>query len=502
MKPFTPSTFSVLRIGGRSSNPIAKSAEPVYIDEISLSGELLQSFALPTFSSSTGTPFSLSVNDEREGDLDTDFNECTLSVMGYTDIPDGHALKNSSPCPCTKTMSIALIRVEGTIDTRTTWTVTGNSGGGPGYIRPDGAQLRPDGKLYVFAGQAGSCFLDLLKPYQTYNNSIPNEPDRSVLIDQQNGFSARGLQIAGKELDRLQLYAGSGNGVYKVGEGLPDTGPSIKKYTVQTNGGNEGGSFDFQNDTVLYIVDEDPNNSFRSLHRYICEDSLDPKALPCPEGGNWKNDTSFDINCIIDGESQSLWYIAGFYDQDPERPLFFASTHGKDNSLDDVGTNRLVALDTRSGDCRVILNAQRNTVYRGVSLSPNPLNCPNYSPSPSPSPSPSSSSVPVVTVSAVPTTDPSGNNNLSNQGKPDIASILAISFSILISSSLLLVWWYIKGKPSIKTMIHTISKSTFTSTSTTSTTTQTWSSIKTPTDAETQRRLSERSSLLQAVTVK
>jgi hypothetical protein len=285
---------------------------------------------------------------------------------------------------------------------------------------------------------------------------------------------------------------------------LPDNGPSSKKYTLQTTGGNEGGSFDFQNDTVLYIVDEDPNNSFRSLHRYICTESLDPKALPCPEGGTWKNDTSFDINCIIDGESQSLWYIAGFYNLDPDRPLFFASTHEKDNSLEDVGTNRLVSLDTRSGICRVILNSQHNTVYRGVSLSPNPLSCPNYSPSPSPSPSPSSSpsssSVPVVTVSAVPTTDPSGNNNISNQA--DIASSLAISFSILIPSILLLVWWFVKGKPSIKTMINTITKSTFTFPSTTISMSQTWSTIKPPNDAEAQRRLSERSSLLQAIAVK
>jgi len=429
MQPFTPFTFSVVRIGGRTSAPpLAHSAEPVYIDEISAAGELIQSFALPITSSSSSSSFSLSLNDEREGDLDTDFNECTLSIMGYTDVPDGHLLKNSGSCPCSKNMSIALIRVEGRIDSSTSWFITGNAGGGPGYVRPDGAQLRPDGLLYAFAGQSGSCFLDLIKPSRSYNNSIINEQDRSVLIDPRNGFSARGIQIAGEELDVLQLYAGSGSGLYKIGDGLPSSGPSAKKYIFHTNGGNEGGSFDFQNDTVLYIVDQDADLTSRSLHRYICTQPTDPEALNCPEGGTWKNDTSFDLPCIINGEFQSLWYIAGFYVIDPERPMFFATTHGKDNSLDDVGTNRVVRLDVRSGECTVMREAQQNTVYRGVSLSPNPQNCPNYSPSPSPSPSPSASS----TLAASATSSASAGGNSAAATTLDVSTSLAISFSVLI----------------------------------------------------------------------
>ena len=442
MKPFTPFTFSVVRIGGRSSAPVMHSAEPVYIDEVSLSGEVLQSFMLPISDTTDSSSFSLSVNDEREGDLDTDFNDCTLSLMGYTDRPDGHLLKNSGTCPCTKNMSIALIRVEGSIDTKTSWLITGNAGGGPGYVRPDGAQLRPDGFLYAFAGQSGSCFLDLLKPGKAYNNSIINENDRKVLIDPRNGFSARGLQIAGRELDVLQLYAGSGSGLYKIGDGLPSSGPSSKKYVIRTDGGNEGGSFDFQNDTVLYIVDQDPETSFRSLHKYICTQPTDPKALPCPEGGTWKNDTSFDLSCIINGEKQSLWYIAGFYDFDPDQPLFIASTHGKDNSLDDVGSNRVVKLDVKTG-CSVILEAQPNTVYRGVSLSPNPQKCPNYSPSPSPSPLPSLSSSSTATAS--PTSSSNGNNAIANQSASlDVPSSLAIAFSVMILAIVVAAWWWMR----------------------------------------------------------
>lgn len=502
MPPFTPFTVSVVRIGGRTSAPTvaSHSAEPVYIDEISPAGELLQSFALPITSSSISSSFSLSLNDEREGDLDTDFNGCTLSIMGYTDVPDGHLLKNSGVCPCSKNMSIALIRVEGLIDTSTSWFITGNADGGPGYVRPDGAQLRPDGLLYAFAGQSGSCFLDLIKPSRSYNNSIINEQDRSVLIDPKNGFSARGIQIAGQELDLLQLYAGSGSGLYKIGDGLPSSGPSAKKYIFSGNGGNEGGSFDFQNDTFLYIVDQDADLTSRSLHRYICTPPTDPEALNCPEGGTWKNDTSFDLPCVIDGEFQSLWYIAGFYDIDPERPMFFATTHGKDNSLDDVGTNRVVRLDVRSGECTVMREAQQNTVYRGVSLSPNPQNCPNYSPSASPSPSPSASST--LTASATSSASASsvaGAGNSAATTTLDVPSSLAITFSVLIPVFLVAAYWWIKLR---RMQEGTSQEKSFTFKKPASPLAMAQTLVSRTLDSEEQKRLTERSSLLLQATRK
>jgi hypothetical protein len=390
--PFTPGSVAVVRVGGGAGGaaPAGHSAEPVFIDEVSRGAvpALLQSVALPA------AAFALSAIDEREGDLDTDSTGCALTLMGYALPADGRNIANSGLCPCTKDLAVAIVDAEGRVDASTRWNVTGNGGGGPGYVRANGAQLRPDGLLYAFAGRSAGCFVDLLRPGFAYQNDAAAPPPvggrRAEIVGGNSGFSARGLQIAGREEGRLQLFAGSGTGLFRLGDGLPDAGPVDKIYVLHPAGGNEGGSFDFMNDTVVYIVDEDVNASDRTLHRYLCtpapgaSDDADDQALqPCPEGGTWRLDESFDVACVVGGEEQSLWYIAGVYGADPERPVIVASTHGRrDDSLDDVGSNMVVELDTRTGVCRVLLQPLENSVYRGVSLSPDPSRCADFAPTP------------------------------------------------------------------------------------------------------------------------
>jgi hypothetical protein len=388
--PFTPGSVAVVRVGGRAGGaaPLGHSAEPVFVDEVSRGAvpRLLQSVALPA------AAFALSAIDEREGDLDTDSTGCALTLMGYALPADGRDIANSGLCPCTKDLAVAIVDAEGRVDASTRWNVTGNGGGGPGYVRANGAQLRPDGLLYAFAGRSAGCFVDLLRPGFAYQNDAAAPPPvgglRAEIVGGNSGFSARGLQIAGREEGRLQLFAGSGAGLFRLGDGLPDAGPVEKIYVLHPVGGNEGGSFDFMNDTAVYVVDEDVNASDRTLHRYLCtpapgaSDDADDQALqPCPEGGSWRLDESFDVACVVGGEEQSLWYIAGVYGEDPERPVIVASTHGRrDNSLDDVGSNMVVELDTRSGICRVLLPPLENSVYRGVSLSPDSSRCADFAP--------------------------------------------------------------------------------------------------------------------------
>ena len=238
--PFTPGSVSVVRVGGRAAEPQGHSAEPVFVDEVSRGAEpaLLQSIAMPA------AAFALSAIDEREGDLDADSTGCALTLMGYALPADGRNIANSGLCPCTKDLSIAIVDAEGRVSADTRWNVTGNGGGGPGYVRANGAQLRPDGLLYAFAGRSAGCFVDLLAPGFAYQNDAAAPPPvggrRAEIIGGNSGFSARGLQIAGREEGRLQLYAGSGAGLFRLGDGLPDAGPVDKIYVLHSDGSNVG----------------------------------------------------------------------------------------------------------------------------------------------------------------------------------------------------------------------------------------------------------------------
>lgn len=423
--PFSPGSFSAVLVGGRDSPPVAKGAEPVAVVEFSPSGAVLQTVPL-------GSAFALTASDEREGDLGVDYSLCALALLGYLATPGGAPLALGGTCPCAANLTAALVLAGGSVNASTTWRVTGNPKGGPGYVRANGLALRPDGLVYAFAGESGGCVLDLLAPGHAYDRGAPTPPGArraEVIGDAVGGqFSARGLAVAGRERARLQLYAGSGTAVLRIGAGLPD-GAARGTPVARTLGGQEGGAFEFASDTVLYVADGDDANATtaRTLHRYICtqppgatDDADDPALLPCPEGGAWALDPAFDAPCDVGGQRLSLWYIAGDYSTDPGFPTIYASTHGaRDATLGDVGANVVVALNTRTGVCEVVLGAVPNAVWRGVARSPNAAVCAGgggSSSSGSSSASPTPSAIPGGCSSSTPTPTPTPMASASSGG--------------------------------------------------------------------------------------
>ena len=361
-QPFAPGSLLAVRIGNPSFNKTAHAAMPVALVEFTPAGVVLQTVPLPT--SGPGA-FALTLQDEREGDLDVDFSRCAATLLGYRSPADGRPLALSSAggaCPCVVPLAGAVVSTDGTTDTASIGlNFSANAQGGPGYGRADGLQRRPDGQLYVFAGESGGCALQL---------AAAGEP--VALATVATGWAARGMQIAGRELDRLQLYAGSGSGVLRVGAGLPSSSNTAHSYVIRAPGSADfGGSFDFESDYVAWVVvGENGTTTPHSLHRYVCTPPTDDGSLPCPESGVWARDESVNFVCLIQGKPLSLWYIAGVYGG--SAPVIFASTHreGTDNSLGDVGTNVIVSLDTSSGVCTVVLPAAIGAVWRGISLAP------------------------------------------------------------------------------------------------------------------------------------
>src|SRR5688572_7525169 len=81
--PFTPGNLVVCRIGDVST-ALADAAQPVFLDEYTTAGGLVQSIALPVTTSGPNNPLVLSANDIAVGALTLSIDGRYLTLTGFT----------------------------------------------------------------------------------------------------------------------------------------------------------------------------------------------------------------------------------------------------------------------------------------------------------------------------------------------------------------------------------------------------------------------------------
>jgi predicted extracellular nuclease len=198
---FSPGNLVVARVGTGDA-ALSGAATPVFLDEYTPAGALVQSVPLPTTASGANRRFTVSGSATSEGALSLSADGRYLSLAGYDADPGTAAIAGSS----TSTVSRVVARVggDGTVDTSTAINDIFSGQNVRSAVSDDGGRFwvtgSSSGVRLVNHGSAGTT--------TAINSAAPTN-----------------LRVAGIFGGQLYVSTGSGTaGVYTVGSGLPASG--------------------------------------------------------------------------------------------------------------------------------------------------------------------------------------------------------------------------------------------------------------------------------------
>jgi len=332
---FTPGNIVVARVGS-GSTLLTSAAQPVFLDEYSRVGTLVQTLALPTVTSGSNHPFSLSGTATSEGTLTLAANGQYLVLAGYDAVPGTFAVVGDS----TINRVIARIGTNGVANTS-----TGILAGAAYYKDNVRAAASSDGTKFWLAGNGvndsgGTYYL----PFGSFTNApvkISSSPNNTRTVSIFNN----------------QLYISSQtntfNGVSIVGSGLPaNTGNA----STMLPGFTAPSSFSVYS---FWLFDMNPNVAGMDV-LYFCDD-----RDIAPNGGLYKY-SLVNGTWVSNGNVPVPNNLKGIT---AERTCFtqiFCSSGTRIFSLrDNNGYNESI-----SGTLTQIAMAATNTKFRGIAFAP------------------------------------------------------------------------------------------------------------------------------------
>ena len=332
--PFTAGNVVVYRVGSGTGS-LMDTGNPVFLDEYTPAGTLVQSVQMPTTGTGASRRLVASGIATAEGELTRSADGLYLVATGYdAAIPHITGLPGTTSSAVART--VARIACDGTIDTTTALTDAGSDGG------PKSA-VTNDGSTFWFAGATGI-------RYTVLGNVAASTQVSSTALD------FRQINIY-----QNQLYVSAGGGIRigSVGSGLPTTsGQAIAAlpgmpaatgsyaYFLADLNGNVSGP------DTLYVADE-----VNGLQKYSLV------------GGVWV------ANGTIGGDMDDYRGVTGSVSGNVV--TLFATKKGGNTA---VGGGQLVKLvdsggynNAFTGTPIVLATAAAYTAYRGIAPAPIPL---------------------------------------------------------------------------------------------------------------------------------
>jgi len=318
---FSEGNVVVVR-GGDGSAALSTSATPVFLDEYTSAGALVQSVPMPTSTSGDQRRLVMSGSATSEGALALSADGSYLTLAGYDAAPATASVSTSATAAVNRV--VGRVDGAGTVDTSTAMT-DGFSG-----TNVRGA-VSDDGTRFWVTGGSGIRHADALGATTTTSVAATN---------------SRVPAIAGGQ---LYFSTGSGTqGVYSLGTGLPTTGPqSAALVAARTS------------PYGLSLLDRDPGVAGVDTLYFADDSSL------ANGGGIYKY--SFD---------GTTWSARGFVALGSARGMT-ASVSGANATIYATTGGTLVSLtDTAAfnaditGSPTTIRTAAANTVFRGVAFAP------------------------------------------------------------------------------------------------------------------------------------
>lgn len=331
---FTPGNIVVVRIGDGAA-PLSSAAQPVFLDEFSsLTGQLVQSKALPTTVSGSNRRLTLSGTATSEGALALSANKQFLCLAGY-DTTVGTA--GVSGIIVGKVA--AIVSAGGNINTQT--GIAAGSGFNSGNMR---AAITNNGNEVWFAGSGSS---NSGGTYYVPANTFTSSPTKLSSTPS----NTRTVNIYGG-----QLYISSASsgfyGVSQVGTGLPTTSGQT---TSLLPGVNDSSNYAF------VVFDANANEAGNDLI-YVADDNTSKGGIIkySKVGGIWVNNGKIAASRSMRGLAllNACGKIRG-YVSSQDTIYTFTDLAGYNQPMNAT----LVPLVAK----------QANTVFRGIAFAPGTL---------------------------------------------------------------------------------------------------------------------------------
>jgi hypothetical protein len=203
--PFTEGNVVVLRLGDGTTLLASNEAAPVFLDEYTPAGSLVQSIAIPI--SDSGGNFGLTLHgaETAVGGLNLSTDGKYLTFAGYNAAPGTTALSATDPAVTARV--IARVDFDGVIDTST--RITDGFARIANAITDDGTQFWTSGNNQA-SGPGGIRYSATLGG--TTSTQVVAAPNNLLM-----------LQIFGGQLYTGLVFGPPGAGVATVGTGLPTT---------------------------------------------------------------------------------------------------------------------------------------------------------------------------------------------------------------------------------------------------------------------------------------
>ena len=366
--PFTPGDITVYRVGDGTSSLINR-GNPVFLDEFTPDGTLIQSVALPTTGSGSNNQLIASGTAISEGLLTRSANGQYLLLTGYArNLGGGNSLSGTAATAVPRT--VARVKFDGSIDTTTALTDFASTNNPRSAASTDGLDI------WVAGGAGGVRYTR----YSTFGSTSSTQLSRDSLNLEQVAIFDGQLYVSGQK---------NGITVATVGTNQPTTsGQSITNLPGLASSTHLYAFFfaDLADGTVLYAADDTSNGGEILKYSLI--------------GGTWIDNGSINaagvrgLTGVIDGSTVTLYATTG---DDT------ATGGGTLYSFDDPTGYAGTVSGTASA--LVTLDASSNKAFRGVALAPVNPNAPTRTPNATSTPtrSPSVTTTPTLLVTSTST---------------------------------------------------------------------------------------------------
>ncbi len=340
---FTAGNVVVVRVG-TGTGSLINTGNPVFLDEYSPSGTLVNTVALPTATSGSNKSLILSGTASSEGSLALSADGKYLTLAGYNATPGG-ATSLTSSASATVNRVVARVDANGAVDTTTALTDFA-SGNNPR------AAVSSDGNGIWVAGGAGGV------RYTTLGSTT--SADLTSTAASGSFANVRTVNIFGN-----QLYASTGSGtntfkgVDMIGTGLPTSGAQTVTRLP--------GLTDASNPSTYSFYLADLSSTVAGLDTlYVADDAAGALTKFSLVGGSWV--ATGTVGAAADSYRGLTGSTSG------TTVTLFATSKGGTGT---TGGGELVQLTDASGyngafsgTPTVIATAATNTAFRGVALAP------------------------------------------------------------------------------------------------------------------------------------
>ncbi len=331
---FTAGNIVVVRVGDGASS-LVNTGNPVFLDEYTTSGTLVQSIALPTTVSGANKRLILSGTATSEGALTRSADGSAIVLTGYDAATGGPSLSGTTAASVNRV--IGLVYADGTVNTTTALTDFASAN------NPRSAATTNGNDLWMAGGAGGI-------RYASLGGTTSNDLSSATLAN------VRVVQVFNNQL-YFSTASGTTYRVGTVGTGLPTSGLQTLTHLtgIPATTGSPYGYFAADIDgvpgiDVIYVADDGANALRKyslvagtwTLNGTIGVDADDYRGITGTVNG-----TTVDLYCTIKGGSG-------------------ATGGGQIVKLTDAsGYNGAF-----TGTPTVILTASTNTAIRGIAFAP------------------------------------------------------------------------------------------------------------------------------------